>query len=71
VSAGAGRYKIALDAGAISFHPADRPDSVLAGIELQVASQAAVLHSAKALGCIDTGGSIRVSGIRVRLSEAA
>ena len=65
-----GRCEIALDTGVIAFLPADRPEAVLAGIEVRVASRTAVMRSAKALGCMDADGSIRVSGMRVRLSQA-
>jgi len=66
-----GRFRIALDAGALMFLPADRTHAVLAGIELQVASRARVMRTAQELGCVGPGGFLCVSGIRVRLMEAA
>jgi len=66
-----GRFRIALDTGALMFLPADRAHAVLAGIELQVASRAQVIRKAQELGCVGAGGSLSVSGIRVRLTEAA
>ena len=66
-----GRFRIALDTGALMFLPSDRAHAVLAGIELQVASRARVMRTAQELGCIGPGGFLNVSGIRVRLTEAA
>lgn len=66
-----GRFRIALDTGAIVFLPAESMHAVLAGIELQVASRAGVLRAAQEFGCVGAGGSLSVSGIRVRLTEAA
>jgi hypothetical protein len=66
-----GRFRIALDTGALMFLPADRAHAVLAGIELQVASCARVMHTAQELGCVGSRGTLIVSGIRVRLAEAA
>lgn len=66
-----GRFRIALDSGAIVFLPSNSADAVLAGIELQVASRARVMRAAHALGCIGPAGVLNVSGIRVRLTEAA
>jgi hypothetical protein len=66
-----GRFRNALDAGALMFLPADRAHAVLAGIELQVASRARVMHTAQELGCVGPGGTLTVSGIRFRLAEAA
>ncbi len=64
-----GRFRIALDTGALVFLPSDSAHAVLAGIELQVASRARVMRAAQALGCIGPGGALTVCGIRVRLTE--
>jgi len=66
-----GRFRIALDSGAIVFLPADRADAVFAGIEVQVASRSRVMRLAQLLGCMGPGGALHVCGIRIRLSGAA
>lgn len=66
-----GRFRIALDSGALLFLPADRAHAVLAGIELEVASRAHIMRKAQDLGCVGPGGLLRVSGIQFRLTEAA
>jgi hypothetical protein len=66
---GKGRFRIALDTGALVFLPSDRAQAVLAGIELQVASRAGVMRVAHELGCVGPGGTLTVSGIRIRLTE--
>ena len=66
-----GRLQIPLDSGSVRFMPSNRPESVLSGIEVQVANPEAVLRTAKELDCIDEKGEVSVCGIRVRLGGAA
>ena len=68
--AGAGRFRIALDTGAINFLPGDG-EAALTGIELQVADRARILREAKARGCSVTDAAVEVCGVRFRLTEAA
>ncbi len=67
---GAGKLRIALDAGAIVFLPSGAPDAVLAGVELQVAGRAAVVAAAQSRGCMLGDAMVSVCGVRFRLTEA-
>ncbi len=66
-----GRFRIELDSGALHFLPGDSAQAVFAEIEIQVASRAHVMRAAQELGCVGAGGVLSLSGIRVRLAEAA
>lgn len=68
---GDGKFRIALDSGAIEFHPADRADAVLAGLELEVVSRDQVLRAARARGRVDENGEIVVCGVRIQIKEGA
>ena len=63
--------RIELDAGAINFLRANRPEAALAGVELQVANRATVLRAAQARGCVGANGEIDVCGIGWRIVEDA
>ena len=65
---GEGRFRIALDAGALVFLPTDAPQAVLAGIELQVADRAAVLAAAQTRARAPDDGTVEACGVRFRLS---
>lgn len=54
---GAGNFRIALDSGVINFLPADLPEAVLSGIELEVVSRAA------------GDATVSVCGVRFRLTQ--
>ena len=69
LEAGSGRFRIALDTGAINFLPGSGAEATLAGIELQVADRAQVLREARARGCTATDTAVDVCGVRFRLSE--
>jgi len=66
-----GRFRIALDSGAIHFLPSDVPEAVLAGLEFEVVDRARVVDAARARSRVSAEGSVDVCGVRVRLSEAA
>ncbi len=66
-----GRFRIALDTGALHFVPSDIAQPVLTGIELQVTDCARVTRTAQEHGCVGRDGALYVSGVRVRLREAA
>lgn len=55
---GAGKFRIALDSGVVNFLPADLPEAVLSGIELEAAGAAA------------DDAPVSVCGVRFRLTQA-
>lgn len=65
-----GRYRIELDTGRLDFLPSDRPQAVLAGIDLEVVDRERVMKMAQDLDCVDTRGEVEVCGVRFRLGEA-
>jgi hypothetical protein len=69
-SVGENRYRIALDAGAIDFLPADLDEAVLAGVKLVVTDVAAIVRAAELCGCASGDATVSVCGVRFRLIAA-
>ena len=67
---GDGRYRIALDAGAIDFLPASAGEAVFAGVNLEAADASAILAEARKQGCAERDGTVSACGVRFRITPA-
>jgi hypothetical protein len=65
---GNGRCRIPLEAGTIEIVPSTSTESVFAGVNLEVADQAAIFAAAKAQGCSVGHGTVSACGMRFRIS---
>ena len=65
---GNGGCRITLDTGTIEVVPSTSSESVLAGVNLEVADQAAIVAAAKAQGCSVGDGTVSACGMRFRIS---
>jgi glyoxalase-like protein len=65
---GNGRCRITFDTGTIEIVPSAASESVFAGVNLEVADQAAIFAAAKAQGCAVGDGAISACGMRFRIS---
>jgi hypothetical protein len=65
---GEGKFRIALDVGAINFLPGCSPEPALAGVELQVADKRRVVNAAQERNCLAADGRVDICGLRFRLN---
>jgi len=65
---GNGRCRITLETGTIETVPSTSSESVFAGVNLEVADQAAIFAAAKAQGCSVGDGTVSACGMRFRIS---
>ena len=64
---GNGGCRITLDTGTIEIVPSTSSESVFAGVNLEVADQAAILAAAKVQGCAVSDGTVSACGMRFRI----
>jgi len=65
---GNGRCRITLDTGTIEIVPSTAGEAVFAGVNLEVADQAAIFAAAKAQGCAVGDRTVSACGMRFRIS---